>query len=160
MRVSFHLSVEDCDAAWRARTARNRRIRRFIILATFAVLFGLAVRSASTRAVGVLVLFGLVALASIPVETLLMRRSFEKACRAAKRGQRTEVTAEISERGLEGVDTQSMQEWSHFSGFSESDSHFILYHAGMIEAIFPKRAFDASGVDRFRDLLRANIRAL
>ena len=52
---------------------------------------------------------------------------------------------------------ETQMKWSSFIRILESDAIFMLFHAELIFNIFPKRAFDPSEIQQFRELAQRNI---
>jgi len=69
----------------------------------------------------------------------------------------TEFTVDILEDGIQSPGTSNLDKWSDFSRYAESSVSFVLLGKDSIEAIFPKRAFDADGMRSFRRILKSRV---
>ena len=90
--------------------------------------------------------------------SVAIRRYFKRLYRNDKRFQ-NDFTAEIAEGGIHMVtpNAETQMKWSGFIRILESDAIFMLFHAELIFNIFPKRAFDPSEIQQFRELAQRNI---
>jgi hypothetical protein len=161
VRITYLLSFEDYFDAAQARNRKGRKAYQAILLVTAALLFGAWIRTGSTQRGHVCALLALLLLGCLPLTNWIRKRSFGSAYRrGAANAVPKEFTVEISEEGLQYDGSAIREEWSKFSKYSESGNAFILYQADSIHAIFPKRAFDITGVSTFRRLVQSKLARL
>jgi hypothetical protein len=161
MRISFRLALEDYYDALQVSRARNRRIRGIAVFTMAVVLAVVLMREPNVpggHPIIALVCLLVILLGSIPTFSWLERRSFKNSDnKGAASYPDRELTIEISETGIETVNSVHRDEWSRFSKYSESDNAFILYRDNTIYSILPKRAFDSEGISSFRRILEAKL---
>ena len=159
MTITFRLTLEDYYDAGRQFHARKRRLRGSIALGMSIFLFARWMVSGRSARAGFV---HLLAIAIIAMIYLFVgwsdRASFKRKWKRAETGAgNAELTVNISEEGIQGASLSERTAWSSFSKYSESNSAFVLYRAGSIDSIFPKRAFDIDGIANFRRLLEKQL---
>jgi len=160
MRITFNLTTEDYYDAAQARNKRNRRISGVVALATAFVIIALWIRGPDVESghkylslgLFLIMFFGI-----FPASKWIEKYSFRHALKNAEYNQNKELTIDISDTGIQSLDSPQREDWSRFSKYSETVSSFILYQADSIHAIFPKRAFDPESINSFRRILDAKL---
>jgi hypothetical protein len=158
MRISYRLTPDDFYDASRVRSTKQRLLRQSAILLIGLILFVLWTRQSGLRGV---VAFALLAIFFLLLEfasARLGRFYFKRALRQrVEDSSGDEITVDILENGIQTMGTSNLDQWSHFTRYSESPSSFVLLGKDSIEAIFPKRAFDADGIRNFRRILKSRV---
>jgi hypothetical protein len=156
MRIAYRLAWKDYYEAWRELNAKRRRVSTCAVLIYSGWLWVVGMRTRDARSSHIFFVLGLACAVLPSAAGWLKRRFFKRACRGAGEN---EIVVEISDDGIRGRDGAAVA-WLRFSNYSESQNDFVLYHAGMIDEIFPKRAFSDSDVESFRRILKQNLRSL
>ncbi len=158
MRISYLLTPGDYYDASRIQSTKQRLLRRLAILLICIILCVLWTRQNGVRGTYAFALLAFFILLSEFAAARLGRFYFKRALRqGTKESSGTEFTVDILEDGIQTLGTSNLDQWSHFSGYSESPSSFVLLGKNSIEAIFPKRAFDADGIRDFRRILMSRV---
>jgi len=160
MQVSYELAEQDFLDAFQAR--RRRRVRWlwpvvWTLLAAVILLSGFLYLQCPRALMRLAPLYGLLLFILILVRLLppwVARMQFRR--QPAAQGTRT---LDISEKGLisEGATLKSESRWSHYTGWSEAETVFLLIASPLLYIIIPKRAFSAEQLAEFRALLTRHI---
>jgi Na+/proline symporter len=158
MRIRYRLTPDDYYDASRVRSKKQRLLRRSAILLICIILGALWMRQSGLRGAFAFALLVVFILLSEFAGARLGRFYFKRALRqGAKDSSGTEFTVDILEEGIQPLGTSALDKWSDFSHYSELPSAFVLLGKDSIEAIFPKRAFDADGIRNFRRILKSRV---
>jgi hypothetical protein len=161
MKITYKCEYTDHYEAQLMGNAKQRLIMLRTTLAAFTFFCVVGFLATDPQDKYRFPLLGLMFLGVIPIYQLrqkLLLRSIKKAYERGGGDKQNEV--EITEDGIQNLNSQDKQPWSYFSRYSESPNDFILYRANMIYAIFPKRAFDNAGLEFFRRILKARLSQL
>jgi hypothetical protein len=158
MRITFHLTPDDYYEASRASTPREMLFRRSAILLISFCLIVFWVRKRGLGGVYDCIVATIVLLPVRWAGTWFDRFYFKRALRKkTEKNSSREITFDVLEDGLHLVGTPDPEPWSHFSRYLESAGVFVLFHGKYIEAVLPKRAFNAQGVQDFRRILARKV---
>jgi hypothetical protein len=160
MEMSYQLTEDEyahAQLGYLAHVRRPNRLRFQVVMATFFVLFGLAVLVTSwlrDKTGGWFILsFGLFlfvdryVLAPYRLRRMFRRRPNTSAPRRVS----------ITEDGIKIVQPNSSDEmqWGAFQKAHELAAEFLLMYSPTSFVLLPKRAFDVAGLEEFRSVLRA-----